>query len=131
MKVNLNFSMRKSTISNFDHLLKYKSPAKAKTFRSTQIISTVNVENSEEKLQQMIAAGMNIACIDCSQDAALEDFQRTIGSLRSALRNYNGQRKSGRRSGDSGDFSEKCFDVSVAIALNIKGNFIEFHFNSI
>lgn len=119
--------MRKSTISNFDHLLKYKSPIKAKTFRSTQIVSTINVESSEEKLQQMIAAGMNIACFDCSQEASLDEFQRTIGCLRSALKNYNGQRKNGRKSGDSCDFSEKCFDVSVAIALNIKGKFIKLH----
>lgn len=112
--------MRKSTLSNFDHLLKYKSPSKAKTFRSTQIICTIDVESDEEKLQRMIAAGMNIACFDCAQ-APAEAFERTIENLRNALKNYNQQRKTSRKSGDSGDIVEKCFDVSVATAFNIKG----------
>lgn len=114
--------MRKSTISNFDHLLKYKSPIKAKTFRSTQIICSIDVESDEAKLHEMIATGMNIACFDCSQ-APIDAFEGTIKRLRNALKNYNGQRKGVRKSGDGVDLMEKCFDVSVAIALNIKRKF--------
>lgn len=112
--------MRKSTISNFDHLLKYESPTKAKTFRSTQIITTIDVESDEEKLQAMIEAGMNVACFDYSQ-ASIDAIERTIGKLRNALRSFNEQRNMMRRSGDSGDIVEMGCDISMAIALNLKG----------
>jgi hypothetical protein len=114
--------MRKSTISNFDHLLKYKSPTKEKTFRSTQIIATINVESDEEKLLAMIAAGMNVACFDCSQ-APIDAIEKSIGNLRKALKRFNAQGKMmrRRRSSDSGDIVDMLFDVSVAIALDLKG----------
>lgn len=109
--------MRKSTLSNFDHLLKYKSPLNAKTFRSTQIICTIDVESDDEKLQQMIAAGMNIACFDGAQ-APVAILKRTVENLRNALKNYNHQRNIAMQSEDD---VEKSFDATLATAIDIKG----------
>lgn len=112
--------MRKSTLSNFDHSLKYKSTLKSKKFRSTQIICTIDVESDEEKLQKMIVEGMNIACFDCSQ-APAEAFEGVIVKLRNALKNYNYQRRTERKSVGGDEVMTKSFDVSVATAFNIKG----------
>lgn len=115
--------MRKSTTSNFDHLLKYKSTVKSKVFRSTQIISSIDVKSTEENLLEMISNGMNIACFDCSEDASLSEFEKALKNLRSALKLYNQQRKNAGKIyfGDNGDENSHISDVSVAIALDIKG----------
>jgi hypothetical protein len=122
--------MKKSNLSSFDHLLMYKSPSKAKTFRSTQIIGTVNKDADEAKLQSMIAAGMAIARFDTAE-TPVEEYETVLKTLREALEKYNTGRKS-KKSPD-GELCcpnpDDCLDVSVATALDIKGKDFKFEKN--
>lgn len=110
--------MRKSNLSTFEHLLTFKSKdTHHKTSRATQIVATIGKDMRKEELQEMIAAGMNIARMDMSdKEIDKSTHEGNIEKLRDALITYNMERGKTLKEG------HKPRDVHVAIGFDLKGS---------
>lgn len=116
--------MKKANLSHYDHLLAYKeSQSNPKTFRSTQIIASIEKSMTKDDIKKMIKAGMAVARFDCSNEKP-EVYENTLKELREAIKEYNVDRKSAR--GFDGEIAcpnlSECLDIFVATALDVKGN---------